>query len=192
MDEGLRIIKETFAYTNHTIMAEALEKWDIGLILSVIPHVYPYIVIVNDAMKRELHQKGIKKSELYKYSIIQDGLVHMARLAIYASRSVNGVAEIHTEILKNDALNEWFRIYPERFNNKTNGITPRRWLGLCNKELSEFITENIGDGWIYNLDEINKMLPFAEDNTKIDEFIRIKKIKNSSYANSLREKRESD
>lgn len=177
LDEGLRIIKETFAYTNHTIMAEALEKWDIGLILSVIPHVYPYIVIVNDAMKRELHQKGIKKSELYKYSIIQDGLVHMARLAIYASRSVNGVAEIHTEILKNDALNEWFRIYPERFNNKTNGITPRRWLGLCNKELSEFITENIGDGWIYNLDEINKMLPFAEDNTKIDEFIRIKKIK---------------
>jgi starch phosphorylase len=128
-------------------------------------------------MKRELHQKGIKKSELYKYSIIQDGLVHMARLAIYASRSVNGVAEIHTEILKNDALNEWFRIYPERFNNKTNGITPRRWLGLCNKELSEFITENIGDGWIYNLDEINKMIPFAEDNTKIDEFIRIKKIK---------------
>jgi len=177
LDEGLRIIKETFAYTNHTIMAEALEKWDIGLILSVIPHVYPYIVIVNDAMKRELHQKGIKKSELYKYSIIQDGLVHMARLAIYASRSVNGVAEIHTEILKNDALNEWFRIYPERFNNKTNGITPRRWLGLCNKELSEFITENIGDGWIYNLDEINKMIPFAEDNTKIDEFIRIKKIK---------------
>lgn len=187
-EEALSIIKKTFAYTNHTIMAEALEKWGVELILSVIPHVYPYIVIINDALKRELHQKEIKKTELNKYSIIQGGQVHMARLAIFASHSINGVAEIHTEILKTDALNEWYRIYPERFNNKTNGITPRRWLRLCNKELSEFITKNIGDHWVYNLDEINKMLPLAEENTKIDEFIRIKNIKKQQLCKFIEEK----
>lgn len=184
-DEALNIIKDTFAYTNHTIMAEALEKWSIDILLSVIPHVYPYIVIINDALKRELLQKGIRRKNLDQYSIIHNGLAHMAKLAIFASHSINGVAEIHTEILKSDALNEWYKLYPDRFNNKTNGITPRRWLGLCNKELSAFISENIGDGWIYNLEEIKKMLPLAEDTLHLDEFIKIKKIKKQQLCNYI-------
>lgn len=187
-DVAFDIVKNTFAYTNHTIMAEALEKWNVELFLSVIPQVYPYVVMINDSLKRELLQKGIKKDKLSNYTIIQNGLIHMARLAIYATHSTNGVAEIHTEILKSTALNEWYRLYPERFNNKTNGITPRRWLGLCNNELSSFITEKIGDGWLVNLEELKKMLPYAEDDAAISSFIQIKNIKKQQLCDYIKEK----
>ena len=174
-DVAFEIAKNTFAYTNHTIMAEALEKWNIDLFTEVLPEVYPYVVMINNKLRRELKAKKIEDDS--KYLIITNGQIHMARMAIYASHSTNGVAKIHTEILKVDALKEWYELYPERFNNKTNGITQRRWLKLCNEELSSFITERIGDGWITNLDELKKMEAYANNGQDLKQFMDIKRKK---------------
>lgn len=170
-EEAFSVVMKTFAYTNHTIMAEALEKWNVSLFTSVLPHVYPYVVMINNALRRELKQKNIPAG---KYLIISGGQIHMARMAIYATHSTNGVARIHSEILKETALPEWYALYPERFNNKTNGITQRRWLKLCNPELSQFITERIGDGWITNLDELKKLECYANDGASLQQFMDIK------------------
>ena len=187
-EEGLsfakahKIAKETFAYTNHTIMAEALEKWDINLFKSVIPHVYKYVVMLQKALRKELTAKGVAEHDLWQYDIISGNLIHMARMAIFASHSTNGVAQIHTEILKNDALKEWYAVYPERFNNKTNGITQRRWLALCNQELSGFITDKIGSGWVTDLSKLKKLEAFAEDKETLQKFDEIKKLKKQQLA----------
>lgn len=173
-EEAFAVAQKTFAYTNHTIMAEALEKWDVSMILEVIPEVYPYIVMLHNQLKRELYKDGIKGDAQNIYHIIANNQVQMARMAVYASHSTNGVAQIHTEILKDDVLHEWYERYPERFNNKTNGITQRRWLGLCNPELSDFITDKIGDNWLYDLDELKKMEAYADDEAVLDKFMAIK------------------
>lgn len=176
--KAFRIARETFAYTNHTVMAEALEKWWVKLFKSVIPNVYKYIVMIHKALLKELKSLGISEEDQKKYYIIDENdLIHMARLAIYASHSTNGVAWIHTEILKNDALHEWYEIYPERFNNKTNGITQRRWLALANMELSGFISDKIGSSWITNLDRLKDLEKFKDDKAVIKQFGDIKNIK---------------
>ncbi len=176
-EEAFEIAQKTFAYTNHTIMAEALEKWDVSMILDVIPQVYPYIVMLHNRLSRELKTKNITSDTQKCYHIIADNQVQMARMAVYASHSTNGVAQIHTEILKNEVLHEWYMLYPQRFNNKTNGITQRRWLALCNKELSNFITEHIGDKWITDLDELKKMQTYVDDETALNTFMQIKSEK---------------
>jgi len=187
-EEGLsfakahKIAKETFAYTNHTIMAEALEKWDISLFKSVIPQVYKYVVMLQKALRKELTKLGVNENDQWQYDIISGNLIHMARMAIFASHSTNGVAQIHTEILKNDALKEWYAVYPERFNNKTNGITQRRWLALCNQELSGFITDKIGSGWVTDLSKLKKLEAFAEDKETLQKFDEIKKLKKQQLA----------
>jgi len=180
---AFRIARESFAYTNHTIMAEALEKWNVSLIKSVVPRIFEYIDLINKELIKELEIFGIRtEQEQKKYLIIEGDTVHMARLAIYVSRSVNGVAKIHTEILKKDALKEWHRLYPERFNNKTNGISQRRWLALANMELAEFITDKIGDSWITNLECLKNLEKFASDQAVIKEFSEIKQIKKRQLA----------
>ncbi len=186
--KAFKIAKETFAYTNHTIMAEALEKWDISLFKSVIPHVYKYIVMLQKALRRELGKFSVAEENQEQYDIISGNLIHMARMAIFASHSTNGVACIHTEILKNDALKEWYAIYPERFNNKTNGITQRRWLALCNQELSGFITDKIGSGWVTDLSRLKKLEAFADDKATLEQFDEIKKIKKQQLAEYVLEK----
>lgn len=180
--KALKIAKETFAYTNHTIMAEALEKWDVNLFKSVIPQVYKYVVMLQKALHKELAKLGVAEDSQGQYDIISGNLIHMARMAIFASHSTNGVAQIHTEILKNDALKEWYAIYPERFNNKTNGITQRRWLALCNQELSGFINDKIGSGWVTDLDKLKKLEVFAEDEETLQKFDEIKKLKKQQLA----------
>lgn len=176
--KALRIARECFAYTNHTIMAEALEKWNVDLIKSVIPKVYDYIVLLNEELKNELKAFNIVSGEeLKKYLIIDDDTVHMARLAIFVCRSVNGVAKIHTEILKNSALKEWYQLYPERFNNKTNGISQRRWLAIANMELAGFITDKIGSSWITDLDSLKNLETLASDQAVIRQFGEVKQIK---------------
>ncbi len=176
--KALRIAKETFAYTNHTVMAEALEKWNASLFKAVIPGVYKYVVMLQKALVKELKAFGKETEEEQKiYNIIDGNTIHMARLAIYASHSTNGVAKLHTEILKNDALKEWYEIYPDRFNNKTNGITQRRWLALANMELSGFITDKIGNSWITDLDRLKDLEKFANDKNVIKQFGDIKRIK---------------
>ncbi len=203
-DWAFDIAQKTFAYTNHTVMSEALEKWDIKLITSVIPEIYDIIVKINDRLVADLTAKGLnvpvedtkvekdgkdtkkveKKTKLDGMRIIDGNLIHMARLAVYASSYTNGVAWIHTEILKNDVLKDWYAIYPERFQNKTNGITQRRWLGLCNPQLSEFISDEIGTKWVRNLDELKKLEGKIDDKT-IARFNEIKAIKKKELSDFI-------
>lgn len=186
--KALKLAKETFAYTNHTIMAEALEKWSVNLFKAVIPNVYKYVVMLQKALCKELIAFDVPEEEQQQYFIIDGSLIHMARMAIFASHSTNGVAQIHTEILKNDALKEWYALYPERFNNKTNGITQRRWLALANMELSGFITDRIGSGWITDLDNLKKLEKFKDDKAVIKEFGEIKHLKKRQLADYVLER----
>lgn len=176
-DEAFDIVNRVFAYTNHTVLSEALEKWSCRLFIDVIPEVYDFVLLIDRRLRAELFAKGIKGADSVKYRIVDAGTIHMARLAVYATHSTNGVAYLHTEILKDDVLHDWYVLYPERFNNKTNGITQRRWLSLCNEELSAFITERIGDSWITDLDELKKLAPYADDKASLQRFAKIKQQK---------------
>ncbi len=180
-DQAFDIAQQTFSYTNHTVMAEALEKWDTGLMKMIIPEVYAIIERINERQWHDLKYKGVDEYNINAMRIIWDGKVHMARLAIYVSSYVNGVAWIHTEILKNDVLKEWYWVYPERFQNKTNGITQRRWLGLCNPELSAFITERIGSGWIKDMRKMDKLAEYINADS-VKEFNKIKYQKKKQLA----------
>lgn len=166
MDEGMDFVsaldtaRRTFSYTNHTLMSEALEKWDIDLIRAVIPDIYDIIVKIDSYMEGDLRSRGVSHDMLKGMRIIEGGLVHMARLAAYASTYINGVAMIHTNLLKSSVLKDWNNVYPERFQNKTNGITQRRWLGLCNPGLTDMLKEKIGDGFLTDLSLIANFRPY--------------------------------
>ena len=166
--------RDTFAYTNHTVMQEALEKWDLSLLSSVCPQIVGIIRKIDARFRREMKKAGKEISP--SLCIILNGQVHMAELAVYATRAVNGVAALHTDILKNDVFAEWYRLYPERFQNKTNGITQRRWLGLCNPELCGLIENRIGTGFITDLDRLQKLDPEI-DEALCREFRAVKKEK---------------
>ena len=175
--EAFDITQKTCNYTNHTVMAEALEKWNADLFKSVLPTVYEIVLLINEHLKKYLASIGQTENQINRKLIYDGDRIHMARMAIFASSHTNGVAELHTDILKNDVLKDWYDIFPERFQNKTNGITPRRWLGLCNEELSSLITEKIGDGWITDLSELKQLEKFVDDRDAIDRFMEIKRTK---------------
>ncbi len=178
---------KVFNYTNHTIMAEALEKWDSGLVERILPEVYAVILQINERFIGDMYALGIDKQQIKKMSPIGGGQVKMAFMAIYVSSYVNGVAAIHTEILKNDALKEWYAIYPERFQNKTNGITQRRWLALCNPELSALITRLLGNAdWVKDLSELKKLEKYADDESILKEFIAVKEAKKCQLADFVK------
>ena len=183
-DDALTIAKDTFSYTNHTVMQEALEKWDLDLMRGLVPEIAEIIVTLSGRWERAMDRMGIRERQ--GLSIIQDGRVHMAYLAMYGSNTVNGVAQIHTEILKADVLKDWYNIRPEMFQNKTNGITQRRWLGLCNPELTEVISRRIGDGFLTDLCRLEKLKPLIEkDDSLIDDFIRVKGEKKKQLADFI-------
>jgi len=183
LSKAIQIARETFAYTNHTVMSEALEKWNIALFKSVIPKVYKYVLLIQKALLEDLGRLGLDTYSQHKnYLIIDNDIIHMARIAIYVSHSTNGVAAIHSEILRKDVLKEWYHIYPERFNNKTNGISQRRWLAVSNIELSEFITNRLGNGWITELNQLKELGRYAEDKEVIKQFDAIKQIKKKQLA----------
>ncbi len=187
-EEALDIAKNTFSYTNHTIMAEALEKWDCGIVEELLPEVYAIILRINDEFITDMYRRGISKSRIEQMQPVAGGMVHMAKMAIYCSRFINGVAKIHTEILKKDALPEWYEIYPERFKNMTNGITPRRWLGLCNPALSALITELLGsDAWLTDLSKLKNLRKYADDSTTLDRFNLIKNRNKAALAEYIRQ-----
>lgn len=183
--EAFTIARKTFSYTNHTVMAEALEKGNVKLYKQVIPHVYDYIQLLDKHLEKELKEKGLKKDARKPYRIIEKDIIHMARMAAYVSRYTNGVANIHTKILKKDVLKEWYQLYPERFQNKTNGITQRRWLALANPELAGFITEKIGDSWITDLTQLQRLRAWEKEDTAILEFDRIKRTKKQQLADYI-------
>ena len=176
-NEAFDIAQKTCNYTNHTVMAEALEKWNADLFKSVLPTVYEIVLLINEHLKKYLASIGQTENQINQKVIYDGERIHMARMAIFASSHTNGVAQLHTDILKNDVLKDWYDIFPERFQNKTNGITPRRWLGLCNEELSSLITEKIGDGWITDLSELKKLEKFVDDRDTINRFMEIKRTK---------------
>ena len=178
MDEAIEIVSKVCAYTNHTILAEALEKWPISFLEKAVPQLMPII--------RELDNKVRAKVADESTYIIKDGLVHMAHMDIHFGYSVNGVAYLHTEILKNTELNNFYKLYPEKFNNKTNGITFRRWLISCNPELSAYITELIGDGWKKDANELEKLGNFINDDAVLTKLVDIKNAKKTELASYLK------
>ena len=181
-DEAFEIARKTCSYTNHTVLSEALEKWSADLMTQVIPEIYDIICLIANKCQEELIAKGINNEMRAKMRIIDGNAVHMARLATYAGTYVNGVAELHTKILKKDLLKEWYQVYPERFLNKTNGITQRRWLGLCNPELSELITDKVGsDEWLTDLSKLG-VLNGCLDGRTINRFNKIKAKKKEQLA----------
>lgn len=167
MDEAIEVVSKCCAYTNHTILAEALEKWPLKYLEKVVPQLVPYI--------KELDKRVAAKYKDPKVQIIdKDGRVHMAHIDIHYGFSVNGVAAIHTEILKNTELNAFYKLYPEKFNNKTNGITFRRWLMSCNRELSTYLAQTIGDGFKKDADKLEKLLEFKDNPDVLDQIAQIK------------------
>ncbi len=181
MDEAISIVSQTCAYTNHTILAEALEKWPLDYLEEAVPQLVPII--------RELDRRVKEKYQAPALAIIDENdLVHMARMDIHYGFSVNGVAALHTEILKNAELKDFAAIYPEKFNNKTNGVTFRRWLMHCDPELSGLITELIGSGWKEDAEELQKLLAYREDEGVLSRLLAVKQRKKEQLKTYLLEK----
>ena len=178
MDEAIAIVSKVCAYTNHTILAEALEKWPIAFLEKAVPQLMPIIRELDNRIRAT-----VKDETTY---IIQNGLVHMAHMDIHYSYSVNGVAYLHTEILKNTELNNFYKLYPERFNNKTNGITFRRWLMACNPELSALITSLIGEGWKKDAMELEKLGQFVSDPSVLTKLLDVKAEKKAQLVSYLK------
>ena len=178
MDEAISIVSKVCAYTNHTILAEALEKWPIAFLEKAVPQLMPIIRELDNRIRAT-----VKDETTY---IIQNGLVHMAHMDIHYGYSVNGVAYLHTEILKNTELNNFYKLYPERFNNKTNGITFRRWLMECNPELSALITSLIGNGWKKDAMELEKLGQFVSDPSVLTKLLDVKAEKKAQLVSYLK------
>ena len=182
-EDAFQIAQKTFAYTNHTVMQEALEKWDLGLLNSVCPEIVTVMKRIDRRFQAEMKGRGLEA--LPNRCIIRDGRVHMAQLAVYATCATNGVAELHSQILKDDLFADWYKVYPQRFQNKTNGITQRRWLGLCDPELCELIRKRIGSGFLTDLDELEK-LDGMIDAEMIAEFRQVKQKKKEQLCEAIR------
>ena len=183
MAEGLdfesatQVAGKTFAYTNHTVMGEALEKWDLDLLAGVVPEIVEILKKLDERCRSEHPQ----------LSLIRDNQIHMADLSVYLSTAVNGVAEIHTEILKRDVFQDWYAVYPEKFQNKTNGITPRRWLGLCNPELTKLLEQYVSPGFLTQLDWLQVLKPVIDDQI-VREFNQVKDTKKHQLVQVLLQK----
>ena len=165
-DQSFSIAQRTFSYTNHTVMSEALEKWNLDLLRSVVPEIVDIICRIDEKLKRE--NPGL--------FIVRDNTAHMANLSVYVGSYVNGVAEIHSQILKDDLFKDWYHMFPQRFQNKTNGVTPRRWLGLCNPELTQLIKYRIGGEFLKDLDQLSRLKPMIDD-TMVYQFNTVKRAK---------------
>ena len=164
-DAAFNIAAHVFSYTNHTVMSEALEKWDMELLRSVVPEICDIIVRIDSKLRQEHPHDNL--------FIVKDNTAHMANLSVYVSTAVNGVAQIHSQILRDSLFHDWYKVFPDRFQNKTNGITPRRWLGLCNPELSALMEEKVGPGFLKDLDRLAELKGQMDDAT-VERFNAIK------------------
>ena len=176
-DQSFSIAQRTFSYTNHTVMSEALEKWPLDLLGSVVPEIVDIIRRIDEKLQRE--HPGL--------FIIKDNTAHMANLSVYVSSYVNGVAEIHSQILKDDLFHDWYQVYPDRFQNKTNGVTPRRWMGLCNPELTQMLKYRIGGDFLKDLDKLSELKPMIDDDM-VRQFNAIKRQKKEQLCKVIAEK----
>lgn len=180
-DDAIEAVTRACAYTNHTILAEALEKWPISYLKKVVPQLIPIIEVLDDKVRRKYDDGSV-------YIIDREERVHMAHIDIHYSLSVNGVASLHTDILKNVELNNFYKIYPEKFNNKTNGITFRRWLIHSNPQLTELITSLIGDGFKKDATELEKLLDYKDNEEVLNKILSIKNTKKAELKNALMER----
>ena len=176
-EQSFAIAQKTFSYTNHTVMGEALEKWPLDLLGSVVPEIVNIICRIDEKLK----------SEHPNLFIIRDNTAHMANLSVYVGSYVNGVAEIHSQILKDDCFKEWYEAFPDRFQNKTNGVTPRRWMGLCNPELSQMIKYRVGADFLKDLDRLANLKPMIDDDM-VRQFNAIKRVKKEQLCKVIAEK----
>ena len=181
MDDAIESVTRACAYTNHTILAEALEKWPISYLKKAVPQLIPIIEVLDDKVRRKYNDGSV-------YIIDREERVHMAHIDIHYSSSVNGVASLHTDILKNVELNNFYKIYPEKFNNKTNGITFRRWLIHSNPQLTELITSLIGDGFKKDATELEKLLDYKDNEEVLNKILSIKNTKKAELKNALMER----
>ena len=187
-DEAWAIVTKMFAYTNHTVMPEALEKWPVHYVQRLVPRVYMIIEEINRRFNLMLNARNIGQAERYAMQIIKDGQIHMTNMAIYTCFSVNGVAKIHTGILKDYTFKDFYNLYPEKFNNKTNGVTHRRWLVYANPLLSEVITSRIGSKWITDYEkEIGKLKAFADDPITQRAIMGVKQQNKIAFAKFVKE-----
>ena len=180
MDDAIDVVSRTCAYTNHTILAEALEKWPVDYLKKVVPQLMPIIEVLDDKVRRKYEDESVA-------IIDRNDTVHMAHIDIHYGFSVNGVAALHTEILKNSELNNFYKIYPEKFNNKTNGITFRRWLIHCNPRLTALLDETIGEGYKKDAAELEKLLAYKDDDKVLDKLLEIKHKNKEDLCAYLRE-----
>ena len=176
-EQSFSIAQRTFSYTNHTVMSEALEKWPLDLLSSVVPDIVDIIRRIDEKLKRE--HPGL--------FVIKDNTAHMANLSVYVGSYVNGVAEIHSQILKDDLFHDWYQVFPERFQNKTNGVTPRRWMGLCNPELTQLLKYRIGGDFLKDLDRLADLKPMIDDDM-VRQFNTIKHEKKEQLCKVIAEK----
>ena len=176
-DQAFSVAQKTFSYTNHTVMGEALEKWNLDLLRSVVPEIVDIICRIDEKLK----------SEHPNLFIVRDNTAHMANLSVYVGTYVNGVAEIHSQILKDDCFKEWYAAFPERFQNKTNGVTPRRWMGLCNPELTQLIKYRIGGDFLNDLDKLAKLKPMIDDDM-VRQFNSVKRQKKEQLCKIIAER----
>ena len=176
-EQSFSIAQRTFSYTNHTVLSEALEKWPLDLLRSVVPEIVEIILRIDQRLKGE-------NPNLY---IVKDNTAHMANLSIYVGSYINGVAEIHTQILKDDCFKDWYHMFPQRFQNKTNGVTPRRWMGLCNPELTQMLKYRIGGDFLKDMDRLAKLKPMIDDDM-IRQFNAIKHTKKEQLCKIIAER----
>ena len=176
-EQSFAIAQKTFSYTNHTVMSEALEKWNLDLLRSVVPEIVEIILRIDARLKKE-------NPNLF---IVRDNTAHMANLSVYVGSYVNGVAEIHSQILKDDCFKDWYHMFPQRFQNKTNGVTPRRWMGLCNPELTQLIKYRIGGDFLKDLDRLAKLKPLIDDDM-VRQFNDVKRVKKEQLCKVIAQK----
>ncbi|WP_099332331.1 glycogen/starch/alpha-glucan phosphorylase [Actinomyces minihominis] len=185
-DEAWTIVQNTFAYTNHTVLAEALETWEISIFQQLFPRILEIVYEINRRFYLEMTELGVDPATIDYMAPVSGGRVHMAWIATYASFSINGVAALHTEILKRDTLKDWYALWPERFNNKTNGVTQRRWLNNCNPRLAALLTRELGsDAWVTDLSQLKTLLPKVEDDALMAEVMEIKRQNKADFATWL-------
>lgn len=186
-DVAWDVTTKTMSYTNHTILAEALEKWDAELFKKVLPRVYQIILEIDNRFVSDMASDGVAPQIIENTRIVKDGLIHMANLAIIGGYSVNGVAKLHTELLKEDTLRDFYNLYPEKFNNKTNGIVQRRWIQIADQPLSKTIDKWIGSGWRSDIHELRKLNDLVDNPEVLNDFYHVKQEAKARLAAYIRE-----
>ena len=182
-DAAWAVVQQTFAYTNHTVLAEALEKWEVSIFQKLFPRIFDIVQEIDRRFREELATAGYHPGKIDYMAPLHGGLVHMAWIACYAAFSINGVAALHTEILKRETLHDWYEIWPEKFNNKTNGVTQRRWLNSCNPGLAKLLTHELGsDAWVTDLTQLERLTDRGEDEALLRELIGVKRENKERFA----------